>query len=214
MAEKVHRSTPYPEAAISSQQVLADTQPNEPMSVAAAERRIAEIMAHVTNISRQLDDRSAQRKKPWASDPNAAWRRAATAARTELRQEEKALRLWIDRQEAPLRSRRKALHAREEIERQELVKSTRDARRLAQKSGEAGLWDLYLKIEIALLEVISAHGLTFVGPLGQSLLYSAQMLVPEWYRTQWLKTTYDTTWGRQAEAQRGIAGSGGSGETG
>jgi len=195
------RAPPFHIQEVTPAHILAETQPNEPMSIGAAERRIAEIQAHITNIGRQLDDKSVQRKRAWAGDPHAAWRKAAMQARDELRLEEKSLRLWIERQEAPRRAKAKVAHAREEVERQEIDKSTRDARKLAQRSGEAQLWDLYLKVEVALLEILKAHGLTALGPLGHSLLYSAQILVPDWYRQQWLRTVYGTTWGRQAESQ-------------
>lgn len=170
------------------------------MSLAAAEKRLDEVLAHVTEIGRQLEDKSKKRKRPWASDPHEAWRKAAMQARDELRKEYSMLREWIERKRAESRKVVQARRAVDDLARQEVDRSTRDARRLATKDGQKQIWDLYLKTEVTLLAILAAGGA--VGPLGESLLYSAQQAVPEWYRDHWLHTVYGTTWGRQAEALR------------
>jgi hypothetical protein len=197
MAERF-KSDPFPEKTVTVAEVLEQTKPNEPISIAAAEMRLNEILAHITNISRQIEDRSSKRKRPWSSDPHAGWRRAAIAARDELRKEERSLRVWLERQDAPRKKAEKVRRTVKDLQRQEVDRLTRDARRLAKKSGDQPLWDLYLKIEITLLMTINTHG--SVDPVGESLLYTAQREVPDWYREQWLHTVYGTTWGRVAEA--------------
>lgn len=198
MAERF-RTDPFPEKTISIAEVLEQTRPNEPLSIAAAEMRLNEILAHVTNIGRQIEDRGSKKKgRAWASDPHGAWRKAAIAARDELRKEERSLRGWLERQDAPRKKAEKVRRTVKDLQRQEVDRLTRDARRLAKKSGDQPLWDLYLKIEITLLMSINTHG--SVDPVGESLLYTAQREVPDWYREQWLHTVYGTTWGRVAEA--------------
>lgn len=199
----VIRSEPFQAKEVTTAQVLEETRPNESMSVAAAERRLAEILAHVANIGRQLEDKTLQRKRRWTSDPHAEWRRVAMAARDELYKEERSLRVWIEKQDEPRVIAERSRKRHDELLRQELDKSTRDARRAARKSGEQELWDLQLQTEVVLLSIIAAHGPHAVPDLGHTLLSKASLLVPQWYREQWLRTSYGTTWGREAEALKG-----------
>lgn len=193
---KEFRQSPFSKEVIPDV-VLRLKKPQEPMSTDLAEARLAEILAQITAISRQIEDKSRSRSRPWATDPNEAWRKAATQARDELHQEARGLRDFLSRNDAKKNEERCHRNATKELTRQEIDKSTRDARKLARKKGELPLWELYLKTEVALLTIINSGGV--IGPLGESLIYSARDVVPEWYRTHWLRTVYGTTWGRQAE---------------
>ncbi len=174
------------------QGVLATTRPREPLSIASAEMRLAEILAQVAEIGRQIEDKSRER--------GPAWRKTAMQARDELRKEEHSLNGFIDQKKAPVARAERARKAASDLTRQDVDRSTRDARRLSKKEQKQQLWDLYMKSEVALLSILAGGG--FIGPLGDSILYTAQNIVPEWYRDHWLHTVYGTTWGRQAEALR------------
>lgn len=170
--------------------VFESTLPLEPMSIASAEVRMDEILAHIAEIGRQIEDRGKKR--------DLSWRKTAMQARDELRKEYATLLAHIERKRAVSKKIEKIRRAENDIARQDADRSTRDARKL---SDQKPLWDLYLKTEVALLAILAAGGQ--VGPLGESLLYSAQA-VPEAYRDHWLRTVYGTTWGRQAEALRAV----------
>lgn len=163
------------------------------MSLASAQVRMDEILAHIAEISRQIEDRRKKKR----SDP--AWRKSAMQARDELRKEYATLQTHIERRRATSRKVEKIRRATNDIARQDADRSTRDARKLTDQKP---LWDLYLKTEVALLAIVAAG--EQIGPLGESLLYSAQQAVPEEYRDHWLRTVYGTTWGRQAEALREV----------
>jgi len=206
VVERTHRAEPFPPVAPPTvADVLAATRPREAMSVPFAEQRLAEVLAHVAAIGRQLEDKSKRRRRPFATDPHGDWRRVAMQARDELRREERELRTFLtterDRAASVARHRR----ANQELARQDADRATRDARKVTKKDQQQALWDVYLKAEVALLAIAATVG--DVGPLGDSLLRAAQTCVPEWYRDHWLRTVYGTTWGREAErarAERGV----------
>jgi hypothetical protein len=201
MAERIHRDDPFPPTTTPTvAEVLDATRPREAMSVAAAEQRLAEVVAHVAEIGRQLEDKNTKRRRPFATDPHGAWRSVAMKARDELRREERELRDFLERERARLSRGARHRAAIEDLARQDADRATRDARRLAKRSSEQPLWDVYLKAEVALL-AIAATGLD-IGPLGDSLLRAAQQCVPEWYREHWLHTVYGTTWGHEAARAR------------
>ncbi len=203
---KTYKTDAFPAKIPTIEEVLAETEPDDPMNVAAAERRLAEDLAHVTEISRQLEDKSKARRRQWASDPHADWRKVAMMARDELRKEEHDLNAFLESQKQRDQRMEKARRTVADISRQEIDRSTRDARKAAGRGQEKPLWDLYLKSEVTLLTIMAAGGV--IGPLGESLLYSAQQVVPQEYRDYWLRTIYGTTWGRQAEALRSGKGNG------
>lgn len=198
MPPSKYETEPFADAAVSPDAILASTKPGEAFSPAGAEVRLAEISAHIAAISREIEDKSKKRGRAWATDPHAAWKKSATAAREELYREERMLRGFLDRCSAPARRLAKTKRKTDDLTRQEVDRSTREARKASKDA--IPLWNLYLRVEVALLTII-ASGMS-VGPLGESLLYSAQNAVPEWYRDQWLHTEYGTTWGKQAEALR------------
>jgi hypothetical protein len=202
MTRRRYTADPFPPVAPpTTAQVRAETAPHESLSVAAAEMRIAEILAHIASISRQIEDKNIQRRKSWASDPVAEWRRSAMQARDELRKEEHDLRVFLERQKTILGGTDRTRRAVEDLMRQDGDRATREARRVAKRNGLLPLWDVYLRAEVTLLTIMATGAL--VGPLGESLLRSAQDMVPEWYRDHWLKTVYGTTWGHHARQLKG-----------
>ena len=135
-------------------EILEDTRPLEPMSQAAAERRMDEILAHLAEIGRQIETRGKGRKSE-------AWRRSAMIARDELRKELSAIRTSLERKKERSNRVEKIRRANEDLTRQEVDRSTREARKLAKD--QKPLWDLYLKAEVALLSILNASGA--IGPL-------------------------------------------------
>ncbi len=87
-----------------------------------------------------------------------------------------------------------------DLKRKEIDRSTHALRKIAKKDQQGPIYDLLCEVQTALLEVIHAGGQ--IGPLGASILYTAERVVPAEYREQWLYTRYGTTWGKQAESLR------------
>ncbi len=165
----------------------------EPLSIASAEVRLAEVLAQIAYIGREIEEARYPESKQW--------RTTAMKARDELRAEMRSLERFIASQRAKIARGPIAKRRADDLARQDADRATKDARKLAKKEHRTQLWDLYLRIEVALLAIIKAGG--DAGPLGDSLLRAANDVVPEWYREHWLRTVYGTTWGREAERARG-----------
>ncbi len=200
MAERIHKSDPFPVPTVTVNDILASTAAREPMSLAAAEQRHAEVLANIVEISRQIEDKSKKRRHAWASDPYGDWRKTAMVARDELHKEERALRLFIDRKNAPSARMDREQRIAADIKRKEIDISTRALRKIAKKEQQGPIYDLLCEAQTALLEIIAAGG--NIGPLGESILYKAERVVPQEYHEQWLYNRYAMTWGRQAETLR------------
>jgi hypothetical protein len=200
--ERTFRAPPFPEShAPTLDEILEQTRPNAAMDAVRAKGRLAEILAQVAEIGRQIEDRkletiSLRKAKPRAVDPHETWRRAAGNARNELYREASMLRSFLRQSSSEDRSHRRVA----DIARQDSDRTLKQARKAAKKNQMTPIWDAYLKAEVALLAIMSASG--DVGPLGESLLQTAKNSVPEWYREHWLRTVYGTTWGREAERTR------------
>ena len=196
----LHRSDPFPSKPPTVAEILESTRPCEPMSLAAAEHRHAQVLANIVEISRQIEDKSRKRKKSWASDPHEAWRKVAMVARDELYKEEHALRAFIDRKHAPEVKMERERRIADDIKRREIDLSTRALRKIAKKEQQGPIYDLLCETQTALLEIIAAGG--NVAPLGESIILKAERIVPPEYHEQWIYTRYGTTWGHQAAELR------------
>lgn len=194
--DRLFRTDPEPSKETCTDEVLAATRPCEPMNLAGAEVRLREVQAQIAEIGRQIEDKNRRRSMRWASDPHDGWRRAATAARGELREELRDLRWFIESERAKLGRADRAVDRAAERVRQEVDRATKSARRGARKEYLVPLWDVYLQAEVALL-TIAARGAP-VGAMGESVLACAKACVPEWYRDYWMRAVYAPRWGSDA----------------
>lgn len=177
------------------QAVLVDTATDAKMSISGAETRLAEVVQHITEISSQIE----RKRRP--GEARSEWRKSAMKARDELREEEKSLKGFIENSRHEIAVSEKKRRSIEETARQDADRSTRDARKIAKREGLVVLWDVYMKAEVALLSIVAGGGQ--VGILGDTLLRTSHVTVPEWYRDQWLRSVYGTTWGKHASALKG-----------
>lgn len=184
MAPRVHRQRPFPVPTALDAIAVAKTRPG-----VSSEARREELDAQIAELSRMIESLAGRGERRKRRQERAEWYRAACLARTNLR-----------RQRAELEARGADQRRLQELSRQEHDRATRQARNVARESGRAALWDCYLRAEVALLTI--AHNGGDIGPLGDSVVRSAEAAVPDWYREHWMATVYGTTWGREAERAR------------